>query len=191
MADWVQLTKEQAKKHKLYGVGGWLIVFYIFFALNLLPGIGHANNAVYQYYRGTPSEVGYNPFAFVTSSEQVFGLQILGWIQFALYLSVFILAVSKNHNFRRVSTVLFVAFVIIKPVTLAVTMNFADFLMFPFYLLFIGVTLLYINLSKRVRVTFDWTVKSTDSFLTSEPDESFKSSVNPTPHLHERKEPTF
>ena len=46
MKKWVQLTKEQAMQHKLYGSGGWLIVFYVLFVWNILAAVGHSARVI-------------------------------------------------------------------------------------------------------------------------------------------------
>lgn len=185
MSKWVQLTKAQAKTHKLYGVGGWLILFYIFFVLNMIAGIGQGNQAAHKFFSANDI-VGGNPFAFITLDTKTFGLQLLGWIQCLIYFVVMYFALTANHNFRKYANVLLLGFVFLKPVLLVLTMNFMELIEFPFYLFFIGAVLLYLNLSKRVRVTYDWTVKRTDAFL---------SGINNSDELMgartDRKEPTL
>lgn len=186
MKKWVQLTKEQAMQHKLYGSGGWLIVFYVLFVWNILAAVGHSARVVNE----QSGSLGISVLV-PSTNPVVFGVQLVDWFQFALYATILFLALTKKTNFRKLSNILLVTFVLLKPLILFLTGNFVELVSFPFYLFFIGCVLLYLNVSKRVRVTYEWMVKSTDTTLTEPPYQSPKPKVAKGSSIGERIEPTF
>ena len=185
MKSWIQITEHQAINHPLYGVGGWLKFFYILFVLIILRALGHSAGLVYE-------KTGAVGLSVLLPSKDVaiFGMQLIDWFQIIIYTTIIYFGVTKKESFRRTSNLLLVGFIVIKPLIFLLTGNYLmGMVTLPSHLIFIVTLMLYLNLSKRVRVTYEWAVKSNDTVLTA--DSNTLDNVTNRSSFDNRKEPYF
>lgn len=154
---WVQVSLEQAKQHRLYGIKGWLLVFLIGSLLGflsyLVATIGPLTSAKVDW--ATLSRLIPNAANFILLS---------GLLIFATTLAIFVLALQKHKSFRVVSI-----WIVVLLFPAIATLE----LLFPFegsvgavlqsilpWVVSCAVWVSYLQLSRRVRVTFENTVRS-------------------------------
>lgn len=153
---WSRVTAEEAKKHPLYGVGGWLSCFASVLVVGLIQQIQPIALQAFH-------DVG-------PANWWVFNTPIIRALKFALVIYalaaiiIYLLLFSRHRNFRLVSSFILLS---IWPAQafrsiLDPSPTVADALAISFlsYVLHCVVGVTYLQRSKRVRVTFEHSVKA-------------------------------
>lgn len=169
-ARWIKISKDEAKKHELYGAGGWLLVFAFALLLGLLAQLGQARSLAHD--------------AGMDLSE-LFGLDlpIVGFLklnlgaQFLQTVVVYWMLVAKPTIFRQATTWLLVA---TGPVVVAAQLignpfpsagSIAVEAMLP-WIISSTVWVVYLNQSLRVRVTFEHKIRTDKTTIVDPPPSS-------------------
>ncbi len=154
---WVQVSLKQAEQHRLYGIKGWLLVFlvasllgFVLFLSQTVSGVAGAKLNWETLSRANPNAANFLLFS--------------GIINLAVVLAIFTLAFEKHKAFRLVSIFLLAG---------GFPVQYILSLVFPFtgagaalgqdaigWLLASAIWISYLQLSRRVRVTFENTIRS-------------------------------
>lgn len=154
---WTRVTVEEAKKHPLYGVRGWLA----FFAFSTL--IGFAQTVTPVNVEAIKAGVSLGTLLSLDMPEAIFLKWVL-WIHGLIVVAIYGLLFSKHPSFRPVSTYLLLGFW--PTVALAGLLNpfstLGEVLVLSFipWALYCATWVTYLQKSKRVRVTFERSVKA-------------------------------
>ena len=154
---WTRVTAEEAKKHPLYGVRGWLA----FFAFSTL--IGFAQTVTPVNVEAIKAGVSLGTLLSLDMPEAIFLKWVL-WIHGLIVVAIYGLLFSKHPSFRPVSTCLLLGFW--PAVALAGFLNplstLGEVLVLSFipWALYCATWVTYLQKSKRVRVTFEHSVKA-------------------------------
>lgn len=164
--NWVYVGKEQAMRHKLYGVGGWLLLLQIIVVVGLLASLGTASTFEDHILAGGYIPPHLNPAKFVDY------LYFLVFLNAAQAVAFFCLLYFKPKNSRKILIVLSAANL---PIIFIVSVLFGSYQDFHYlyfrqenlysvltYLVWTVVLVGYFYKSKRVRCTFDHSVKQSD-----------------------------
>lgn len=154
---WMRVTAEEAKKHSLYGVRGWLI----FFAFSTL--IGFANTVTPVNEVAIKAGISLGTLLSVDVPEASFIKWVL-WIHGSIVVAIYGLLFSKHPGFRSVSIYLLLGFW--PAVALAGFLNpfpaLGEGLVLSFipWAAYCAIWVTYLQKSERVRVTFEHSVKA-------------------------------
>ena len=154
---WKRISAEEAKKHPLYGVRGWLV----FFAFSTL--IGFAKDLTDVNEVALKAGVSLGTLLSVDMPEASF-VKLVLWIHGLIVVPIYGLLFSKHPSFRPASIYLLLGFW--PAVALAGFLNpfpaLGELLVFSFILWAVScaVWVTYLQKSKRVRVTFEHSVKA-------------------------------
>jgi len=157
-ATWIEVSEEQARKHPLYGLGGWLLLFAIGMLLAPIKALGDASSTAHAAGMSL-SEMLELGIPVVRSYKIAIGAQVL---QTA---AVLWMMLAKPAAFRPVTSwILIIGF----PATAAVQLVLTPFdgsaammgEMSMLWALSCAIWVTYLNLSLRVRVTFEHRIRS-------------------------------
>lgn len=156
-ARWIKISKDEAKKHELYGAGGWLLVFAFALLLALLAQLGQARSLAREAGMGLSELLGLD-LPIVGFLKLTVGAQLLQTV------AVYWMLAAKPTIFRQATTWFLVA---TGPLVLALqlvgsfpgTGSIAAEEMLPWVLASM-VWVVYLNQSRRVRVTFEHQVRT-------------------------------
>lgn len=161
---WVAISAEDARKHKLYGIGGWLILLIIGTIFGALASLGSVKGAMFD------AGVDWADLGRISKNFEIFIYAVLS-IQFASSAVVLWLIVAKAEEFRKISTIalllgfpLAAAFAIVYP-----NAGSGAFLAYGGidWIVRCLIWVPYFQMSKRVRVTFEHKVRNDDAHLQS------------------------
>lgn len=173
---WTRVTAEEARKHPLYGVRGWLA----FFAFSTLIGFAQAVTPVN--IEAIKAGVSLGTFLSLDMPEAIFLKWVL-WIHGLVVVAIYGLLFSKHPSFRPVSSYLLVS--LWPAVALVGFFNpvpgLGEGLVLSFisWAAYCATWVTYLQKSKRVRVTFEHSVKAghDNAASTNQPPSSHKSAV--------------
>lgn len=157
-ATWIEVSEEEARKHPLYGVGGWLLLFAIGMLLAPIKSLGDASSMA-RAAGMSLSEMFDLAIPVVRCYKIALGAQVL---QTTVVLWMML---AKPPAFRPVTSwILILGF----PATAAVQLVLAPFEgsaamvgeMSMLWALSCAIWVTYLNLSRRVRVTFEHRIRS-------------------------------
>lgn len=154
---WTRVTAEEAKKHSLYGVRGWLVLF----AFGVL--FGFLKIVIVVNAEALTAGISLGKLLAVDMPESSF-LKLVLWIRGLIVVPIYWLLFSKHPSFRRVSICLLLG--MWPAIALAGLLNpfpgLGDFLALSLveWGVSIAVWVTYLQRSKRVRVTFECSVKA-------------------------------
>lgn len=157
--EWVRISPAEAEKHEFYGVGGWLWIFSLGVVLGLMANLGVI--------RGAAFEVGLSFSEFLSLDGPIISFfKFSAIVQFSTTVVIFWMMIAKTSGFRKVATGLLIG---ATPVVLlaGVIDPFVGFgqiavqSLVP-WLLSCAVWCSYFHRSRRVRVTFEHLVRSSD-----------------------------
>lgn len=154
--NWRSISAEEAKQHKLYGVGGWLALFAFSLFAGFLGDFGAINSVALK------NGMSVSKFLSVDLPGILF-IKIALMIGFLKVISIYALLFSKHPGFRTASTYILIGYL---PALLLV----GAFTPFPglgeFFVLTLvpwiascAVWVTYLQRSERVRVTFEHTIE--------------------------------
>ena len=153
---WNTVPHEEAKQHKLYGVGGWLYVLLLQMGLGVLAAISNWVTFKQQYAEMPPAQQAINDVVLAFNNVQVVLSVILG-------LMIALTMISEWSRFRLLtSAILAIGFPLALLIAAAMDVPTTGQLAehgFPPYAVMCLIWLPYLHFSKRVRVTFDHSVK--------------------------------
>ncbi len=149
---WRNVSKETAAAHKLYGVGGWLLFFAVGCFLGLLADLGRVNIDARSMGLSTGDYLSIpHPSIGVTKATLLFEVIVVVCIYWMMFF--------KSVNFRRYASVLLLSvFPVVCLVALANTYEGVGTALaseFIRWAVSCGVWVSYLQLSTRVRVTFE------------------------------------
>jgi hypothetical protein len=153
---WKIVSYEEAKQHKLYGVGGWLYVLLLQMGLGVLAAIGNWVAFKHQYAEMPPAEQALNDVVLAFNNLQVVLNVILG-------LMIVLTMMAEWSRFRFVTSIALatsfpLALLIAAVMGVPTIGQFAEHGLPPYAAMCL-IWLPYLHFSKRVRVTFDRSVK--------------------------------
>lgn len=153
---WIKVPPNVARQHKLYGIKGWLLVFLIGSLLGFLSYLGATIGPL------TSAKVDWATLSRVNPNAANF-LLLSGVLSLAATLTIFVLALQKHKFFRLVSIwIVLITFPAVA--TLALVFPFQGMVgavvrgILP-WLISCAVWVSYLQLSRRVRVTFENTIR--------------------------------
>jgi|CXWL01.1.fsa_nt_gi hypothetical protein len=160
---WTRVTAEEAKKHPLYGVRGWL-AFFAFSTLGLLKGLTIVNAEALKAGISLGKLLAADG-PEITFVKQCLAIEVLGWLIICWFLF------SKHKSFRLVSTCVllsiwpataFFATLGVASVPALDPSGIGGALVFDFisWASYCAIWIGYLQRSKRVRVTFEHSVKA-------------------------------
>lgn len=162
---WVKVSSELAKKHPLYGRGGWLVVLAIVVAFSFLKQVSELRAAAFQAGMSEFELLGIDhPFVTLLKSVLV--------IYFVFASTVLWSLLARHAKFRLIATTAFASLwpcVFLVSFALPETPGVAESLVagtIPWVISCI-IWITYLHRSKRVRVTFDSCIRSDDPILKS------------------------
>lgn len=164
--NWTGISFDLAKRHPLYGIRGWLLVFAIGLALGTLKELALLNGEAYR--------VG------LTLSQLLdFNSPVVSWIKFALLIQgatvaiTYYLMFTWSSQFRPVTSGLLVVgwplVAVVGAVNSTPEIVNAIGISFFSWIISCGVWVTYLNRSRRVRVTFENQVLHSEGIATMMP----------------------
>jgi hypothetical protein len=181
---WTKISPDQARQHKLYGVGGWLLVFAIGSALGFLKSFGMlaGEAAKAGMSIGQLLDIDHPAMTFAKTSLWLEGiaLAILYWALF-----------SKQSSFRVIATVIAAGLFPLEAV-IGFSNQFEGLGeavaigMFQ-WVFSCAIWLSYLHRSRRVRVTFEHCIRSDEMPVNSQttaPTQEVRIALNPTPAIN-------
>lgn len=154
---WLRVTPEEAKKHPLYGVRGWLLLFAVAILFGFLSAVSTVNTEALK------SGFSLSKLLAVGIPETIF-LKLVLWIRGLIVLPIYWLLFSKHPSFRPVSICLLLG--LWPGIALAGFLNpfpsLGESLVFSFipWAVSCAIWVTYLQRSERVRVTFEHSVKA-------------------------------
>lgn len=154
---WRVIPIEEAKRHELYGIGGWLAFFAVSHLLGMLSAFGNLG--------GEAASAG-------MSLGELFALNVpfVGFIKtflllnFSIAATIWILLFTKNRNFRKWASTLmiiqFPALLVLASMYSFDGLGVAVVKDFFSWAISCAVWVTYLQRSKRVRVTFEHSVRT-------------------------------
>ena len=182
---WTPISETDAKKHKLYGVRGWLLVFAIGLFLNLLRELGSLS--------GEARQAGMTLGQLLSISHPAVTFIKVYWLALiSLVVLVYWMMATKATAFRRLTSWILLGFT---PVTVLIGVSNSFYGPDNAVQALIGwavscaVWVTYLNRSRRVRVTFEHlmrenaqTLQATSPITSAAPNPSHTSATtSPTP----------
>ena len=163
---YVPITLAEAQNDQFYGVKGWLIVFCVTAILGFLSNWG---SIVGSFSKEYPAFKG-GLFDFLSLDfDGVIGLRVLFVAGIAELLFIFYLMFSKHKKFRIYTTLCLILSFPLGVIILMMfggSFNFSSVNTFIQYLISSAIWCSYLNISKRVRITFDNTTKNPEKLTT-------------------------
>ena len=157
---YVLVTLTEAQNDRFYGVKGWLIVFCITAILGFLSSWGSMVGSFSKEYPGFKGGL----FDFLSLDfDGVIGLRVLFVAGIAELLFIFYLMFSKHKKFRIYTTLCLILSFPLGVIILMIfggSVSFSSVNTFIQYLISSTIWCSYLNMSKRVRITFDNTTKN-------------------------------
>lgn len=157
---WEVVAFEDAKNHELYGVKGWLLVYATVCAFGIISAWGKIKIFAY--------ESGISVSDAIYSSSPTMKLFLVNlMIRLSLNLIIIYLLFTKNSKFRIYATVFsfaewpLIAIVGLSSVSSGVFIFEQLTQWFMVWLLYLVIFVPYLNISKRVRITFENSIRST------------------------------
>ena len=161
--DWVKVPAEQAKKHPLYGFGGWMVLIQILLFIALAAHVGLIVIGLYDFFvssvqrSGTAGTLTYFFLAFMAYSVAMTLLLTLSIV--FLYSRIFVVFITFYYIVLAMKAVLMV-FLFVRYGGLAV----AYFFVVPIDFAFFAATLFYFRFSRRANVTLRRRIRRSDEF---------------------------
>lgn len=154
---WTRVTAEEAKKHPLYGVRGWLALFAFGNLFGFLLEVGRINVEA--------SKIGVSLGRFLGLDTPLVRFLGVGLAIDALSVTIILwLLLSRHQSFRQVSScillILWPAEAIVGSLVISPDLAYALAVNFVPYVFYCAVWVPYLQRSKRVRVTFEHSVKA-------------------------------
>ena len=159
MSDWKEISQEDAARHSLYGIGGWLLVWGLGWLLSIILVCMQTAEFAAWFENASPD---------VQSQNQgTLGFNLTRGALFALFTAfVFAMMITKWNPFRVAATVVVLVQYPLKLIAAALwnIPHFDSFALREFlpHLGYCVVWVLYLQGSRRVRVTFERRVPAND-----------------------------
>lgn len=154
---WTRVPAAEAKKHPLYGVGGWLALFAYGNLFGFLLEVGRINVEA--------SKMGVSLGRFLNIDSPLTRFLGVGLAIDALSMTIILwLFFSRHQSFRQVSScillILWPAEAIVASLVISPDLAYALAVNFVPYVFYCTVWVPYLQRSKRVRITFEHSVKA-------------------------------
>ncbi|MBX3331079.1 MAG: DUF2569 family protein [Nitrospira sp.] len=174
---WLQVTPEEARRHPLYGVSGWLLLFAFAILFGFLSAVSTVNAEALK------GGFSLGKLLAVDTPEVIF-IKLVLWIYGLTVVVITALLFSKHPSFRPVSICLLLG--LWPGIALAGFLNpfpsLGESLVFSFipWAVSCAIWVTYLQRSERVRVTFEHSVKAGQNPVPPSRTSKDMSSLQPT-----------